>query len=104
LRRHIGLEEELLFPEFERLTGMSPHAGPTAVMRHEHRQIEAVLLTLERTIGTAGAEADAARGELRRVLVDHNAKEEQVLYPTTDRLLGDADRRALVGRLRSYGG
>ena len=103
LRRHIGLEEELLFPEFERLTGMTPHAGPTAVMRHEHRQIEGFLLTLERTIGVRSGEAEEARESLHRVLIDHNEKEEQVLYPTTDRLLGDAERRALVERLRTHG-
>jgi hemerythrin-like domain-containing protein len=103
LRRHIGLEEELLFPEFERLAGMSPHAGPTAVMRHEHRRIEGFLATLERTIGEAGAQADEARAGLLGVLVGHNVKEEQVLYPTADRLLGDSARRALVARLRSFG-
>lgn len=103
LRRHIGLEEELLFPEFERLAGMIADAGPTAVMRHEHRQIEGSLLTLERTIGVPGGEAEQARESLHRVLVEHNEKEEQVLYPTTDRLLSDAERRALVERLRGYG-
>ena len=103
LRRHIGLEEEMLFPEFERLTGMTPFAGPTAVMRHEHRQIEGFLLTLERTIGVRSGEAEEARESLHRVLIDHNEKEEQVLYPTTDRLLGDAERRALVERLRAHG-
>lgn len=103
LRRHIGLEEELLFPEFERLTGMTPQAGPTAVMRHEHRQIEGFLRTLERTIGVSSGEAEQARESLQRVLVHHNAKEEQVFYPTTDRLLGDAERRALVDRLRVHG-
>lgn len=103
LRRHIGLEEELLFPEFERLTGMTPHAGPTAVMRDEHRQIEGFLLTLERTIGVPGGEAERARDSLHAVLLEHNVKEEEVLYPTTDRLLPDAERRALVERLRAYG-
>ena len=33
LRRHIGFEEELLFPAFEERTGFPPTAGPTAVMR-----------------------------------------------------------------------
>ncbi len=103
LRRHIGLEEELLFPEFERLAGMTADAGPTAVMRHEHRQIEDFLLTLERTIGLPDGEAEQARESLHRVLFDHNVKEEEVLYPTTDRLLGDAERRALVERLRAHG-
>src|SRR5262245_24577105 len=43
LRRHIGFEEDLLFPAFESKTGMPPTAGPTAVMRMEHREIERLL-------------------------------------------------------------
>ncbi len=38
LERHIAWEEDLLFPLFEAHTGMHA-AGPTAVMRDEHRQI-----------------------------------------------------------------
>src|SRR5262245_12380976 len=102
LRRHIGLEEALLFPEFERLTGISREAGPTAVMRYEHRQIEAILETLARTIHLQGDEAESARLSLHGVLFGHNMKEEQVLYPTTDRLLSAERRTALVERLRAY--
>src|SRR5688572_31747251 len=37
LRRHIRLEEEILFPIFEQRTGMR---DPTEVMRREHRAIQ----------------------------------------------------------------
>ncbi len=43
LRRHIRFEEEILFPTFEQRAGFPPAAGPTAVMRAEHREIEALL-------------------------------------------------------------
>ena len=42
LRHHIRVEEEIFFPAFEARSGMHG-AGPTAVMRHEHREIEAIL-------------------------------------------------------------
>ncbi len=40
LTRHIVWEEDVLFPIFERQTGMGSDSGPTAVMRMEHRQIK----------------------------------------------------------------
>src|SRR5574341_1194166 len=39
LQKHIVWEEEILFPIFEKKTGMY-ETGPTAVMRMEHRQIK----------------------------------------------------------------
>ncbi len=38
LVRHIKIEEGLLFPEFERATGLAKAGGPTGVMRHEHEE------------------------------------------------------------------
>src|SRR4029079_15511775 len=43
LRRHIRFEEEILFPEFERCSGMPRGAGPTEVMRMEHLRIGKLL-------------------------------------------------------------
>ena len=67
LRRHIAIEEELLFPEFERATGLVQ--GPTAVMRQEHvaiqRELEAIAGALAR--GDA-AGFEAGRGALEAVL------------------------------------
>lgn len=103
LRRHIGFEEKLLFPAFEAKTGMPPTAGPTAVMRAEHREIERLLEEIASGIGDAAANVEPLRANLHAVLGDHNAKEEQVLYPTTDELLGAADADRLVGEIQRYG-
>jgi regulator of cell morphogenesis and NO signaling len=102
LRRHIGFEEDILFPEFEQRTGMPRDAGPTAVMRAEHRTIEGLLEEIARRIGDPAADADAPRRELHDVLGDHNVKEERVLYPGTDRLLSEDERDALVRRIQAY--
>ena len=98
LARHIRLEEEILFPLFEARTGT---AGPTTVMREEHRLIRGVLAV----IGAAVARADAPAfrsgvAALADLLPAHNAKEEQVLYPTTDRVLPEHERAALAARLQ----
>jgi len=100
LRRHIRFEEELLFPTFEARLGMPPAAGPTAVMRAEHRQIEELI----EAIGGALLEQAAAlrlRAELHRVLGDHNLKEERMLYPATDQALDPEERDALVARIQA---
>jgi uncharacterized protein (DUF2249 family) len=101
LRRHIRFEEELLFPEFERHAGVDPLAGPTAVMRAEHCEIKALLEALERGIGDPGFAAETTRDWLHQVLGAHNTKEEQVLYPGTDRLLGEVEADALVRRIQA---
>ena len=45
---------------------------------------------------------DRAISDLRETLGNHNIKEEQVLYPMTDRVMTDAEERdALVNRIES---
>jgi regulator of cell morphogenesis and NO signaling len=100
LRRHIRFEEDILFPAFERVTGMPPGAGPTLVMRLEHLRIGELL----DAIGSAlhGSRAPLPlRAELHKVLGEHNEKEELVLYPMTDQSLGAAESDALVARIQS---
>ncbi len=99
LRRHIGFEESLLFPAFERSTGMPSGAGPTAVMRIEHRRIEELLAAIGRALGGHGSPL-ALREDLHEVLHAHNGKEEHVLYPMTDQSLGAAESDALVAQIQ----
>ncbi len=98
LRRHIEVEEEILFPLFETRHGAG--SGPVNVMTIEHRAIQR----------TVGAMRDAlARGDERAFLdakallvgelVPHNLKEERFLYPAIDELLIPSERTALVHRL-----
>jgi iron-sulfur cluster repair protein YtfE (RIC family) len=98
LRRHIRLEEDLLFPLFESRTGM--RNGPTNVMRAEHRVIEGELERMRRGLEAGDAsEYGTGLANLHGVLGPHNAKEEHVLYPTTDDMLDVLERRDIVDRL-----
>jgi hemerythrin-like domain-containing protein len=98
LRRHIRIEEELVFPFFDLRSGMS--GGPTAVMREEHRTIEQALVRMDKALAAGDDEAfRAGVGDLRQVLGDHNEREERVLYPMTDRMLSDGERAVFVQRL-----
>jgi hemerythrin-like domain-containing protein len=102
LRRHIRFEEELLFPVFEQRLGFPPQAGPTAVMRYEHRQIETLLAQLTNEIGVADSGAEGTRARLHAVLGEHNVKEERILYPHTDQALGADEADALVADIQAF--
>ena len=92
----------MLFPAFEAASGMPPSAGPTAVMRAEHEEILDLLEQIAARIGDAAESLDALRRNFHAVLGDHNLKEEHVLYPGTDELLGPEESDRLVRRIQSY--
>lgn len=94
LQRHILWEENLLFPLFEGKTGMRDH-GPTVVMRAEHRQIARRLEAIHDKVRARDVGSDEDEGALVEVLTAHNDKEENILYPTIDRLLTDEEKAAV---------
>ena len=100
LLRHIRFEESVLFPEFERVSGMPDH-GPTEVMRVEHRAIEALLEDLRKAVASGVPPAEATRADLRALLHGHNVKEENVLYPMLDRALDPRRSDAVVFRFQA---
>lgn len=102
LRRHIGFEEALIFPEFERRTGVAPGSGPTMTMRTEHREILALVAALELAIESDVASVGLLRQHLQDILRSHNRKEEAVLYPVTDSVLTRGQRDDLMRRVQLF--
>jgi hemerythrin-like domain-containing protein len=99
LRRHIRIEEEMLFPVFEQKTGN--RQGPTMVMRSEHVEIRESLEQMRTALGTGDAEGFRdGRTRLIDVLPAHDMKEERVLYPMIDQLLTPEERADLVQRMK----
>jgi regulator of cell morphogenesis and NO signaling len=85
LRRHIFLEEELLFPPL-RDAGL---VAPVFVMLREHGEIWDTLDTLDAHL-LVNPDAATTAGTCRELLAQlerHNAKEEPVLYPQADVVL-----------------
>jgi regulator of cell morphogenesis and NO signaling len=82
LRKHIVWEEEVLFPFFEKATGMKQ--GPTEVMRLEHRKIGEILDRLHSKVRAGNPDTDREEEEVLAVLQPHNQKEENILYPAID--------------------
>jgi hemerythrin-like domain-containing protein len=99
LRRHLRVEESLLFPLFEARLGIV--GGPTATLRQEHREMERTVALMCEALGRGDLDAfeDSLRF-LRTTLGQHYSKEEHVLFPTTDAALTDGERRAAGERLR----
>lgn len=84
---HFHVEEDIVFPELERATGQV--GGPTQVMRMEHADMRELLDELQRAILELDRAQATGIGEtLLMLLQQHNAKEERILYPMLDRLLG----------------
>lgn len=91
LQKHILWEEEILFPIFEKRTGMTD-GGPTSVMRMEHGHIKGMLEEMNATIlGSTSAGLDVLATQLLELLGSHNRKEENVLYPAIDQMVTDAE-------------
>jgi hemerythrin-like domain-containing protein len=99
--RHFALEEEVLFPELEKV---APGAGgPASVMRIEHLQVRSLLTELDGAV--EAEEPGEVLGNLETLLMllqQHNAKEEAILYPLADRALAGA-AEDLLERMGMYG-
>ena len=89
---HALMENEILFPALEECLG--PPALPVPVMRQEHRDIEGRLMQAQ----WAGTLREAQRLLLEALDLarDHFAKEEEVLFPLAEKVLG-------AGRLSELG-
>ena len=99
LRRHIFLEEELVFPELR-------HAGTIAtmsVMLREHAQIWASLDALDRELRTGVDDRMVAKHchELAVRLQHHNLKEERTIYGQADQALAGEEGAKLAALLEA---
>ena len=102
IRAHNQWEEDHLFPKLEVFTG--PH-GPCMVMRSEHRQlwglydhVGPLLEVVKRGAAAADERAQLSRLALSIVdlLVQHIAKENQILFPMAKQMLRPADLEAMA--------
>jgi hemerythrin-like domain-containing protein len=89
-RLHHGKEEALLFPALE-AAGMSADQGPTAVMRHEHD----IMRGMVRRIHEQCENEEFNRSvvvlvglQFVEMLRSHIAKEDHILFPMAERMLG----------------
>lgn len=101
MERHFSLEEQILFPQVEDHLGHT--GGPTAVMRMEHQQMRQIFTEMAESITAHDTESYLGLAEtLLMLMQQHNAKEEQILYPLSDNLLSN-ELPTLLEQLRQPG-
>jgi hemerythrin-like domain-containing protein len=82
LRRHILVEEQLLFPAFGE--GDPSRRRMVELMLDEHRRIEQVLRRIRLQLDAGPESTEELEVELTNVLWAHNAREEESVYPWFD--------------------
>ncbi len=99
LERHIAWEEHILFPVFERKTGIKD-GGPTSVMRMEHIQIKDHLQKIQRKLHAKKVQ-DLCEEQvaLFKLLESHNQKEENILYPEIDNLTSEQEKDQMIKQI-----
>jgi hemerythrin superfamily protein len=106
LERHIEWEEKLLFPAFDELEGTTGGCGPTRAMEQDHRDIREwkskLRVRLSELEGPAAPDDSFFRiaSALTSTLLNHNGKEEIILYPMCDDGFPAAKRDAVLKQVR----
>lgn len=86
MEQHLQAEEQLLFPAFEEASGM--REGPTSMMRYEHEQMRELFAQMGQALAAERGDDYLGASETLLILMQqHNAKEEQILYPMLDQVL-----------------
>jgi len=86
--RHLGVEEQDLFPAFEEKTGM--RSGPTQMMRMEHDQMRSLFAEMQDALEQRQGDDFLSIAETLLILMQqHNMKEEQILYSMMDQHLSE---------------
>jgi iron-sulfur cluster repair protein YtfE (RIC family) len=100
LQRHIVWEEDILFPLWEKETGIT-EGGATSVMRTEHRQIGQHLEAIHQKVIDQNPDSDQDEQALLNLLGSHNIKEERVLYPGIDRVTSTEERATVFQNMKN---
>ena len=91
-QRHHAKEENTLFPAII-AAGLPACGGPIDVMLEEHAEGRSLVAAMAE--GRAAARAATARRYVR-LLREHIAKENEILFPLADAVLDDAAQAALL--------
>ncbi|HJX11123.1 MAG TPA: hemerythrin domain-containing protein [Candidatus Binatia bacterium] len=101
LDRHMSAEENILFPAFEEKSGNT--SGPTQVMREEHKMMRDLFNEMNTALEQRRAQDYLGFSETLLILLQqHNVKEENVLYPMAEQVLGSA-QEAVFTALQAAG-
>ncbi|HJV85061.1 MAG TPA: hemerythrin domain-containing protein [Noviherbaspirillum sp.] len=101
VERHFGMEEQVLFPTFEKAIGSTE--GPTRVMRMEHEQMRSMMAMLKDALAKRDADDFFGHSDTFNTMVQqHNMKEETILYQMSDRVLS-GQQEQLISEMSGIG-
>lgn len=87
MAHHLAMEAKVLFPAFESRTHNS--TGPTQVMRMEHEHMRELMQAMATAMAETNQDRYLGLSETLNMLIQqHNLKEENMLYPMSDQVLG----------------
>ena len=100
MKRHLGEEENILFPAFAEATGMV--GGPVQVMLMEHDQMRGVLTQISEAMAANDMDTAIALGDTMVILMQqHNVKEEGILYPMIEQHI-EGSMQEKIRSLQTY--
>jgi len=100
LKRHIALEEEVLYPAYE----SAPHApqGPTTALREEHSTIIRMIQDMAPVIKSRNSEhLLECLAHLENQMIKHHEKEEDIFLPMASHIL-NASHDELLRKLSEF--
>lgn len=99
IERHLAIEERVVFTAFEKEIGDA--ATPASMLRREHQQIRGIVSRMRAALTASDAIDFLIHFETYFILMrQHSLKEEEMLYPLMDHLLGDK-RRAIIDAMHA---
>jgi hemerythrin-like domain-containing protein len=99
LERHFAMEEAVLFAAID--SARDGPIGPTQQMRLEHLDMRDLTQQMAAAAARGDAQTFAGAGETLRIMLEqHNLKEERVLYPMAEQILGGNAARVLADMRR----
>ena len=97
-RCHHGKEEKVLFPKLMQ-AGIPMNGGPLGVMLYEHEQGRLLIRNMDQALeGKHPADFAFYANRYARLLEDHIAKEDNILFPKAEDVLTGEDDEALFRR------
>jgi hemerythrin-like domain-containing protein len=100
LKRHMALEEEVLYPAYE--TAPEAPQGPTTALREEHDQIVRLVRDMLRIIKTRDSDhVLESLVHLEQQMIKHHEKEEDIFLPMASHIL-DARREEISQQLANF--
>lgn len=108
LLAHMRDEEELMIPLYHE-RAKAPIGGAAEIFLGEHNKLRQYLVLFREEMPKLAAADDLERGVLflldsqhlfKRLLVHHDNREKQILYPLLDQVTTEAERQSMFERLK----